>query len=338
VSAQLGTFAFSALVALVVLYLLYQILVRGFVHTYRPWGPVEHLRKPAVPTGGGIAFIIVLVGMQITGMLVADAFFAPAEGHLRGSMLLAGLVLALGLLGFIDDALKVRRESSTGFRARYKLLIQLVLCLWFLWEVYPSAQKALIPFSNGSVQLPLWVFMTLGTILLMGMVNGMNFADGLDGLAAGLALIMLSALILIFNLAQWSTPANPLGNMLLFGSIIIAGAVFAFLVTNFKPALLYMGDTGSYFLGAFIGGVAILSGCMLYLLIIGALLGIEILSVMLQVAYFRLTGGSRILKMSPLHHHFELSGMSEPAVVFMFWAVQALLGAIAVAAYFWSTL
>lgn len=337
-STQLGTFTFSALASLVVLYLLYQLLVRGFVHAYRPWGPAEHLHKPAVPTGGGITFMVVLLGLFITGFLMADALFPPQGAQLKPSIMLGALALAISLLGFIDDFLKVRRESSTGLRARYKLLIQLGLCLLFLWQVYPYVPGALIPFRAGGVQLPLWAFMLIGTVFLMGMVNGMNFADGLDGLASGLALIMLGSLIFIFNLAGWSTAANPLGNMLLFGSIIIAGTAFTFLIANFKPALLYMGDTGSYFLGAFIGGVAILSGCIFYLAIIGLLLAVEIGSVVLQVTYFRLTGGSRILKMSPLHHHFELSGMSELAVVFMFWGFQAILGVIAVYGFFWATL
>jgi len=338
-SAQLGTFAFSALVSLLVLYALYQILIRGFVHTFRSWGPEKHLRKRAVPTGGGIIFLIVLVAMQAVGMLMSDALFSPEDRYLKASLMLTGLAVLLGLLGFADDWLKVRRKSSTGLLARYKLLAQLLLCLLFLWQVYPYAeQEALIPFSEGGVSLPLWVFMLIGAVLLMGMVNGMNFADGLDGLASGLSLIMLGTLVFTFNLTGWSTPDNPLGNMLLFGSITIAGAAFAFLVANFRPALLYMGDTGSYALGAFIGGVAILSGFMFYLVIIGVLLAVEILSVVLQVVYFRLTAGGRIFKMSPLHHHFELSGMSELAVVFVFWGAQAILGVIAVSGYFWSTL
>lgn len=315
----------SALLSLIIIYPLYHMLRRSLIHSFREWGPEHHKQKGATPTGGGVLFIAVLLIIVPLGFFALGDILELKTSDLAPSMLILSACTAFALLGFIDDYIKAATRSSRGFLARYKLILQVIIAVAAMYFAAQLNTQAFLPWSAEPVALPPWFYYTVGTFLLVGMVNAMNFTDGLDGLAPGMAVISLIAFVFILGTkAAGNVLAGqemPMG----FLSAVVAGAALAILVVNFKPALIYMGDTGSYFLGAFIGSVAILSGLIIYLIPLALIYGLEILSVMAQVVYFRLTGGKRLLKMSPLHHHFELSGFSEIATVLTFWVVHALV-------------
>ncbi len=318
---KLFIIAFSTLLGLIILYPLYRLLRRGFIHSFREWGPRHHLQKEAVPTAGGLLFIILLAAG------VAISFYLPpdlsnlAHSSLPGVLLVLLVATAFSLLGLADDFMKVVKRSSRGFPARYKFVLQVIfalVALYFAYKLQPSVYLFTVP---DPVTMPAWLYFSLGTVLLVGLVNAFNFTDGLDGLASGMAVISLAAYAALFTLALQDEALYG-HSALAFLSLVLAGAVLALLIANFKPALIYMGDTGSYFLGAFLGISAIVGGFMLYLIPLSIVYGLELLSVVLQVSYFRLTKGKRLFKMSPLHHHLELSGMGELRVVLLFWAAQ----------------
>lgn len=315
----------SALLSLLVVYPLYHVLRQRLIHSFREWGPEHHKKKGAIPTGGGVLFIIVPLIMVPLSIFVLGDVLDLQESDLALALLVLLVSAAFALLGFIDDYIKAVTRSSRGFLARYKLILQVIIALAAIHFAIQINTQAFLPWAAAPVNLPAWVYYTLGTFLLVGMVNAMNFTDGLDGLAPGMAAISLAAFILILGTGAAYEVLTGGELLLSYLCAIIAGAVLAFLIVNFKPALIYMGDTGSYFLGAFIGYMAILSGLIIYLIPLALVYGLELLSVMVQVVYFRLTGGRRLLKMSPLHHHFELSGLSEIATVLLFWAVHALV-------------
>ncbi len=329
---KLFIMAGSALVGLLVLYPLYQLLRRGFIHSFREWGPRHHLQKEAVPTAGGLLFIIMLaIGIAI------GIYVMPDVNDLSISTLYEALVIlcataAFGLLGFVDDYMKVVRKSSLGFPARFKFILQIIFALTTLYFTYKIQPEAFIFTSATPVAIPAWIYFPIGTILLVGLVNAFNFTDGLDGLAAGTAFLSLAGYSVLFFAISSNTDSGH-ERMLVYISLVVAGAVLAFLIPNFKPALIYMGDTGSYFLGAFLGITAIAGGLLYYLIPLSIVYGIELLSVVLQVSYFRLTKGKRLFKMSPLHHHLELSGMSELGVVLVFWAMQLVVSTACAAVF-----
>lgn len=321
---KLFILAGSALVGLIVLYPLYQLLRRGFIHSFREWGPRHHLQKEVVPTAGGLLFIIVLAVGIVIGVYLMPDLSDLSVSSLYGALVIFCVASAFGLLGFIDDYMKVVRKNSLGFLARYKLLLQILFAITALCFTYKIQPEAFVFTSPTPVVIPAWIYFPLGTILLVGLVNAFNFTDGLDGLAAGTAFFSLAGYSVLF-LAISHNADSPFDRMLAFISLVTAGAVFAFLIPNFKPALIYMGDTGSYFLGAFLGIAAIAGGFIYYLIPLSLVYGAELLSVMLQVSYFKATKGKRLFKMSPLHHHLELSGMSEVGVVLVFWALQLVV-------------
>jgi len=325
VTDKLTTIGVSALLSLIIIYPLYHVLRRRLIHSFREWGPEHHKEKGAIPTGGGVLFVIILLIIVPLSVFVLKDVLDLKTSDLAPSMLALAACTAFGLLGFIDDYIKAVTHSSRGFLARYKLILQVIIALAAMYFAVQMNTQAFLPWSTAPVSLPAWVYYTLGTFLLVGMVNAMNFTDGLDGLAPGMAVISLTAFVFILGTKAAADMFAGQEIPMSFLSAVMAGAALAFLVVNFKPALIYMGDTGSYFLGAFIGCIAILSGLIIYLIPLALVYGLELLSVMVQVVYFRLTGGKRLLKMSPLHHHFELSGLSEIATVLLFWVAHALV-------------
>ncbi len=333
-SIDLAIAGVSALLSLIVIYPLYHILRLRFIHSFREWGPEHHKEKGAIPTAGGLLFVIVPFAVVPFGIYALGDVLDLRPSDLTLSLLVLLVCTAFALLGFIDDYIKAVTRSSRGFLARYKLVLQLVFALVAVHFASQFGTLAYLPWSAEPVDLSPWVYYTLGTFLLVGMVNAMNFTDGLDGLAPGMALISLAAFVFILNTELVSGLLAGRQSALGFICLVLAGTVLAFLIVNFKPALIYMGDTGSYFLGAFIGYMAILSGLLIYLIPLALIYGLELISVMVQVVYFRTTGGKRLLKMSPLHHHFELSGLSEIATVLLFWVVHALVCAGTVALFY----
>jgi phospho-N-acetylmuramoyl-pentapeptide-transferase len=271
----------------------------------RQEGPQAHLKKQGTPTMGGIIFVVAMVA----AVVAFDRESARAWA-------LAALTVGYGLIGFADDFLKVALHRPLGLKAREKLLLQVVLAVLFAWYVYRwvPAQGYLLPFHLG--RLPLgWWYGPIAVLAILGAANAVNITDGLDGLAAGASVIAF-AFFALLGLKVKEPPAT------LF-ALAMTGGLVGFLRANLHPAKVFMGDTGSLALGAALAGLAVISGTVLLLPVVGVLFVIETLSVIIQVVSFRTTG-RRVFRMSPLHHHFELSGWSEERVVAVFWVVSAL--------------
>ena len=269
--------------------------------------PETHRVKTGTPTMGGLVFVVAVL-----------AAFALVRVPLLPELVF--LVVVCAVIGAIDDALAIRHGHNRGLRARTKFLATALVAAIFMREI--SANPALFPpdliFHAGSFGLtaPHWLWLLLGIAAITGTIHAVNLTDGLDGLAASVTIPPLIVLALVA--ARLPLP----------GAAIAAatgvGACAGFLLFNRHPAKLFMGDTGSLALGALLAGVAIVTGEMLLLVLIGAVFVAEALSVILQVSYFKATGGKRILRMSPLHHHFELSGWPETKVTLRFWLASAL--------------
>jgi phospho-N-acetylmuramoyl-pentapeptide-transferase len=264
--------------------------------------PKTHAVKSGTPTMGGIVFILTMI-------VVAMATRAPLMFEL------ALLVVGCGAIGLLDDALGIALGRNRGLKARTKFLATAVVAIIFLRML--AASPVVFPrnvlFHAGSFVLtgPYWLWLVLGALAVTATIHAVNLTDGLDGLAAGSVVTPLAAFVAIAS--QTIVPAAAIGAAAGVGSCV------GFLFYNRHPAKMFMGDTGSLALGALLSGVAILSGEMLLLIVVGGVFVAEALSVILQVAYFKATGGKRILRMSPLHHHFELSGWPETKVTSRFW-------------------
>jgi len=260
--------------------------------------PAEHQAKVGTPTGGGILFV--LLG-------VAGGLLALGAGHGGAPPAIAGLVCG-GLIGLADDLRKLR-VGSIGIPARAKFPIQFILAVPVAWLAYNPHQLGL-PFD-----MPLWVYWPLALVAIVGAANGVNFSDGIDGLCGGLILIALVALAYLL-------PNAPAGEKAV--AVVLMGGVVAFLVHNRHPARVFMGDTGSLGLGYALAAMAIQQGALLLLPLLGLVFVIETLSVMIQVAYFKATGGRRVFKMTPIHYTFQLEGWSENRIDAVFWTVGAV--------------
>jgi phospho-N-acetylmuramoyl-pentapeptide-transferase len=264
--------------------------------------PKTHAVKSGTPTMGGLVFIFTMI-------VVALGTHAPLMFEL------ALLVIGCGAIGLLDDALGIALGRNRGLKARTKFLATAVVAIIFLRMV--AASPAFFPrnvlFHAGSWVLtgPYWLWLILGALAVTATIHAVNLTDGLDGLAAGTVVTPLAAFVAIAS--QTIVPAAAIGAAAGVGSCV------GFLFYNRHPAKMFMGDTGSLALGALLSGVAILSGEMLLLIVIGGVFVAEALSVILQVAYFKATGGKRILRMSPLHHHYELVGWPETKVTSRFW-------------------
>lgn len=282
--------------------------------TVRDDGPQTHLKKNGTPTMGGL---LILLGFTITCLV-----FAP------GSPLIWPVcfsTLGFGLVGFLDDYIKVVLKRSMGLHAWQKMACQFVITgifLWILTGVCGISLDMRIPFAAGKMATLGIMSVPAAFFIILGTVNGTNFTDGLDGLASGVTVIVAafftaSALYLKVGIA-------PAGAAMM-------GALMGFLLFNAYPASVFMGDTGSLALGGFVVGAAYIMQMPLFLVIVGFIYLIEVLSVILQVGYFKLTHGKRIFKMAPIHHHFELCGFSEVRVVTAFTIVTALLCLLGIA-------
>lgn len=274
----------------------------------REEGPKSHLKKSGTPTMGGIIIFIALVITLITsGMINKDIY------------VLLFATFGFGLIGFLDDYIKVVKRRNLGLRAYQKLIGQIVLAI--ILAVYQSSTsvlgtKLIIPFLNnqyidlGIIYIPFIVFVVVGT------VNSVNLTDGLDGLASGVTLIVLSFFGIIA--LGWG-----MGSISIF-STALAGACLGFLIHNAHPAKVFMGDTGSLALGGAVSAIAILLNIPLIIPLVGGIYLIEALSVIIQVTSFKITG-KRVFLMSPLHHHFEQKGWKETNIVAMFWIATVIL-------------
>lgn len=283
-------------------------------------GPRSHLKKAGTPTMGGL---IILISVAATSSLYLRDY--PEILPILFS------TVGFGLIGFLDDYIKVVMRRSLGLRAWQKLVLQFgvtVIFAYYYTEQLHYEMQMLIPFTGGIatgryISLPIGLFLPFLFFVMVGTVNGTNFTDGLDGLASSVTLLV-AVFFTVVAIGTGSTAAPVCA--------AVAGALMGFLVFNVYPASVFMGDTGSLALGGFVASTALLLKMPLYILIVGAIYLIEVLSVILQVGYFKITHGKRIFKMAPIHHHFEQSGWSETKVVAVFSIVTALFCLIALAA------
>lgn len=278
----------------------------------RDEGPKWHAQKSGTPTMGGFVFNLVIFMTAI----VVPVIFHQLSSQL---LILDFILLMYGFIGFWDDSIKLWKKQNEGFKPWQKLLGQIIGGLIFL-VVYWHEN---LPFSLNffGFELPLGIFYGIFVLFwLVGFSNAVNLTDGLDGLVAGQASIAFAAYgVIAYFQAQY--------DVLLF-CVTVIGALLAFLIFNHKPAKVFMGDMGSLALGGALAAVSILLHQELSLLFIGIIFVCETASVMLQVSYFKLTGGKRLFKMSPIHHHFELCGWSEWRIDLTFWAVGLLFALI----------
>ncbi len=276
--------------------------------TVRTEGPQEHLKKNGTPTMGGI---LILFAVFVTS-LVFVMKYPNTEPVLA-------MTVAFGLIGFLDDYIKVVLKRSMGLRAWQKFLLQFIVTgvfALYLWHNPDISLAMRIPFTAGRYLDLGWGNVVILFIAVLGTVNGVNFTDGLDGLASSVTVPV--AIFLTAASLALGAGIEPI-------TCAVCGALLGFLLFNVNPAKVFMGDTGSLALGGFVAAAAYVMQLPIFILLIGLIYLIEVVSVILQVGYFKLTGGKRIFKMAPIHHHFELSGWSETRVGAVFSIVTALL-------------
>lgn len=283
-------------------------------------GPQTHKKKQGTPQMGGIIF-------AVPALIAALAF---SYGDARWDFLLIALVSALGfgLIGFVDDYLKIRRHSAEGLTPRQKLLPQIVLAVALSVWAYlnPNIGASLtVPFFNVEWNLG-WFYIPVMIFVLVGTVNSANLLDGLDGLLGGCGLFDFVAMALICVAMAAANPAaaDNLLNVAIFAGAMVGG-LMGFLRYNSHPARVFMGDVGSFFIGGALVGMTLVTRLSLLLPVIALAMVVSSLSDLIQFAYFRATHGKRFFKMAPLHHHFELSGMPETSIVAMYYIVTAIL-------------
>ena len=316
---------------------------RGYGQIIRDDGPSSHHTKRGTPTMGGLIIIFAAVaGYLLSHGITQTAMTASA-------LLVIALVIGLGFVGFLDDWLKVSREKSLGLKGRYKIIGQVVIAATFgYFGIQFADSEGLSPISAvrdtsivlGGVVVVIWI-----ALMVTATSNGVNLADGLDGLATGASVMTFLAFILIgvWEFGQSCAIAvdaasgcyavrDPLDLAVLAAAL--AGACTGFLWWNASPAQIFMGDTGSLALGGALAGLACTLRVQLLLIPLGGLFVIITMSVIIQTLYFKATGGKRIFRMAPLHHHFELKGWGEVTIVLRFWIIAGLCVALGLGLFY----
>ena len=291
-----------------------------FGQTIYDLGPESHKKKQGIPTMGGIIFAL--------PALVAALAFSLAEERWNFLLIAIASAVVFGLIGFVDDFIKIRRKRSLGLTPKQKLMPQIVIAVALsIWACrHPAIGSSLtVPFVGCELELG-WAYVPVMTFILVGTVNSANLLDGLDGLLGGCSLFGFIAMSLICVLLIGANPANTdnLQNTAVFAGAM-AGALLGFLRFNAYPAGVFMGDVGSFFIGGALSGVCLVTRLSLLLPVIAFPMVISSLSDIIQIGYFKLTHGKRVFRMAPLHHHFELGGMPEARVVTMYYIVTVLL-------------
>lgn len=276
--------------------------------TERVEGVQSHLKKAGTPTMGGV----IILG----SVLLTSVFYIKEYPKIIPVLF---VTLGFGLIGFLDDYLKVVMKRSDGLFPKQKMALQIVVTAvfaYYLVKVTNVPMTLLIPFSSGKYLDIGWLSIPLLFVVVIGTVNGVNFTDGLYGLASSVTVLVAT----FFTVVAVGTRSGiePV-------TCAVVGALLGFLLFNVYPASVFMGDTGSLALGGFVASTAYMLQMPLFIVIVGLIYLIEVLSVMIQVTYFKKTGGKRIFKMAPIHHHFELCGWSETRVVAVFAVATAIL-------------
>lgn len=277
--------------------------------TEREEGVKSHLKKAGTPTMGGV---IILFAITMTSLIYVREYPKVIP--------VLFVTLGFGMIGFLDDYLKVVLKRSDGLMPMQKMALQIVVTAIFAFYIVKVAKvplTMLVPFTGGKYYWDIgWLAIPVLFFAVIGTVNGVNFTDGLDGLASSVTVLVAT----FFTVVAMGNKSGiePI-------TCAVVGALLGFLLFNVYPASVFMGDTGSLALGGFVASAAYMLQMPLFIIIVGLIYLIEVLSVMIQVAYFKKTGGKRFFKMAPIHHHFELCGWSETRVVFIFSIITAIL-------------
>ena len=283
--------------------------------TVRDDGPQTHLKKNGTPTMGGIIFLL--------GVVVTCLFYVKDYPKIIPVLF---MTVGFGIVGFLDDYIKVVLKRSEGLTPGQKMAGQLVVTAVFAYYMVKYSEAGLtmlVPFCSGLTIDLGWLSIPLLFFVVIGTVNGTNFTDGLDGLASSVTVIVA----VFFSVVALGT-----GTGIAPVTLAVAGGLLGFLLFNVYPASVFMGDTGSLALGGFVASVAYMLNMPLFLLLVGLIYMVEVLSVIIQVTYFKATHGKRFFKMAPIHHHFEKCGWSETRVVTVFSIIEAFCCLIALAA------
>lgn len=312
----------TAIIAFVLVMVMGPVLI-PFLHkfkfgqTVRNDGPQSHLKKNGTPTMGGV--------MMMLAILIATLIRADLSTEIFMALL---CMLGFGMVGFIDDFVKIKMTRSLGLTAKQKIVLQVILALVisiYKYKAIGSGIQFIVPFSQAGINIGI-AYVPVMLVVILGTVNAVNLTDGLDGLASGITAIV-STFFMVFALMI----ANNMGMSQMAAATL--GACIGFMWFNVNPAKVFMGDTGSMALGGAVTAFAIFTNSVLIIPIVGGIYFAEALSVIIQVLYFKKTK-KRIFKMAPLHHHYEQCGWPETKVVFIFWIVSIVLAWIGVVAMF----
>ena len=300
------SFAITVILGMIIVPILRKLKV-GQIE--REDGPESHLKKQGTPTMGGI---IIMLGIIIVTIL-SYIYYKSRDAELAKNLLpILGLTIGFGAIGFIDDFKKLVLKNTKGLKPSLKmlgLLIISVVYVLYLIKGINLGTDTYIPILKEYIHIPIYAYIPFAILVILATTNAVNLTDGIDGLSTSVCTIIITCLTVIATVFQ-------VKEIVVFGAGV-TGAVLAFLMFNIYPARVFMGDTGSLFLGGVISGIALYLKMPLILLIIAIIPIIETISVIIQVAYFKKTG-KRIFKMAPIHHHFELSGWRENKVVMVF--------------------
>ena len=310
-------FVISAVLCPIIIPFLQKLKFGQFI---RDEGPEAHQKKSGTPTMGGLIFII--------SVILTSLFYMKDYPMI---LPVAFATLGFGVIGFMDDYIKVVKKRNLGLTEIQKLSGQILVTGIFLYYVMNYTNvgtEILIPFTGGIangiyINLPNWLYIIFMFIVFLGTTNGTNFTDGLDGLLSSVT-VLVAVFLTVVSIG--------IGSGLSPITAAVVGSLLGFLLFNVYPARVFMGDTGSLALGGFVAAAASMMNLQIFIVIIGLIYVVEVLSVILQVTYFKMTGGKRIFKMAPLHHHYELCGWPETKVVAVFsiaTAVMCLIGFLA---------
>lgn len=312
--AVITAFIISAVMCPVVIPFLHRL---KFGQQVREDGPQAHLKKQGTPTMGGI---VILGSIVITSLLYIKDYPKIIP--------ILFVTVGFGIIGFLDDYIKIVMKRSEGLNPKQKLLGQFVITGIFAWYLVSSKEVGtgmLIPFTGGFdngffLELPIWLFVPALFFIMLGTDNGVNFTDGLDGLCTSVT-ILVATFFTIVAIGE-DTGISPVT-----GAVV--GSLLGFLLFNVYPARVFMGDTGSLALGGFVAASAFMMQMPVFIALVGLVYLVEVLSVIIQVGYFKSTGGKRFFRMAPIHHHFELGGWPETRVVAVFSIITAILCLVA---------
>ena len=330
---DISNFILVFFVCFIICFVLYKVFIPILYRfkigqTIRTDGPESHLKKQGTATMGGIIFslVVIIVSTVFILMLFSKSFYTF---HYNSLYALFSMLL-FAVIGFIDDYLKIKAKNTKGLMPRFKFLLQFFSGLLFIYCVFFNSlninilpTKMLLHYTNIIINFNgfnVVIFILILLFIILGTNNGVNFTDGLDGLCASVTMIIaILYLVVSFNMNEYE---------LAIINISVIASLMCFLIFSHYPAKIFMGDTGSLFLGAYVAFMAILLNIEMLIPVFGFVYLIEIVSVILQVSYFKLTHGKRIFLMTPIHHHFEKMGMKEHQIVLMFDFITVVLSII----------